>query len=249
MLREVMVNIGLERIDIQKGIIVEALLDNGATGLVMSLEFAEKQGFKLKKIERPIYVRNIDGTLNKEGPIENTVEINIYYQEHRERTEINMIGEQKQNVILEMPQLACHNPEIDWRIEEVKITRCSEECGKQWRLKQGKPEWQKQREEEKKEEAEKKREEKVEKKQKKTKTMDVKRVAEEWEIWKTILLNGILNSFQPFFSWLMYVYYYNTSINTSRSQFSLLYSSQINLFMISSKYSNLLFFLTYLITS
>ncbi len=42
MLREVMVNIGLERIDTQKGIIVEALLDNGATGLVMSLEFAEK---------------------------------------------------------------------------------------------------------------------------------------------------------------------------------------------------------------
>ena len=63
-----------------------------------------------------------------------------------------MIGEQKWNVILEMPQLACYNPEIDWKIEEVKITRCSEECGKQWRLKQGKPEWQKQREEEKKEE-------------------------------------------------------------------------------------------------
>ena len=37
-----MVNIGLERIDTQKGIIVEALLDSGATGLVMSLEFAEK---------------------------------------------------------------------------------------------------------------------------------------------------------------------------------------------------------------
>ena len=90
-----MVNIGLERIDTQKRITVEALLDSGVTELVMSLEFARKQRFKLKKIERPIYVRNIDGTLNKEGPIENTVEFNIYYQEHRERTEINMIGEQK----------------------------------------------------------------------------------------------------------------------------------------------------------
>jgi len=28
---------------------VEALLDIGATGLVMSLEFARKQGFQLKK--------------------------------------------------------------------------------------------------------------------------------------------------------------------------------------------------------
>jgi len=33
---------------------VEALLDSGVTGLVMSLEFTRKQEFKLKKIERPI---------------------------------------------------------------------------------------------------------------------------------------------------------------------------------------------------
>ena len=36
-------------------------------------------------------MRNVDGLLNKEGPIENTVEINIYYQGHRERTEIDVI--------------------------------------------------------------------------------------------------------------------------------------------------------------
>ena len=91
MLREVTVKIGLERIDIQEGVIVEALLDSRAMGLVMSLEFARKQGFKLKKIERPIYVRNVDGTFNKEGPIENMVKVNIYYQEHKERTEIDVI--------------------------------------------------------------------------------------------------------------------------------------------------------------
>ena len=74
---------------------VEALLDSGATGLVMSSEFARKKGFKLKKLERPIQVRNMDGSFNREGPIENTVEVNIYYQGHREKTEINVIGEQK----------------------------------------------------------------------------------------------------------------------------------------------------------
>jgi len=58
------------------------LLDSSATGLVMSSEFARKQRFKIKKIERPIYVRNVDGTLNKEGPIENIVEVNIYYQRY-----------------------------------------------------------------------------------------------------------------------------------------------------------------------
>jgi len=53
-LREVTVKIGLERIDTQEGITVEALLDSGVTGLVMSSEFARKQDFKLKKLERPM---------------------------------------------------------------------------------------------------------------------------------------------------------------------------------------------------
>ena len=109
---------------------VEALLDSGAMGLVMSSEFAKKQGFKLKKLERPINMRNVNGSLNKEEPIEHMVKVNIYYQRHRERTEIDVIGEQKWTVILGIPWLACHNPEIDWRTGEVKMTRCSEEYGK-----------------------------------------------------------------------------------------------------------------------
>ena len=137
-LREVTVKIGLERIDMQKGIMVEALLDSGAMGLVMSSELAKKQGFKLKKLEGLMNVRNVDGSLNKKGPIENMVEVNIYYQGHRERMEINVIGGQKWTVILGMPWLAHHNPEIDWKMGEVKMMRCLEECGKQWRPVQGK---------------------------------------------------------------------------------------------------------------
>jgi len=95
MLREVTVKIGLERIGTQEGITVEVLLDSSAIGLVMSLEFVRKQEFKLKRIERPIYVRNVDGILNKEELIKHTVEVNIYYQGHRERTEIDVIEGQK----------------------------------------------------------------------------------------------------------------------------------------------------------
>ena len=56
MLREVTMRIGLERIDIQEGVMMEALLDSRAIGLVMSSKFTRKQEFKLKKIERPIYI-------------------------------------------------------------------------------------------------------------------------------------------------------------------------------------------------
>ena len=89
---------------------MEALLDSRATGLVMSSEFAKKQGFKLKRLERPMQVRNVDGLFNKEGPIEHMVEVNIYFKGHRERTEIDIIGGQKWMVIWGMSWLARHNP-------------------------------------------------------------------------------------------------------------------------------------------
>ena len=89
----------------------------------MSSEYVKKQDFKLKKLERLINMRNVDGLLKKEEPIENIVEVNIDYQEYRERTEINVIGEQKWTVILGMPWLAHHNSEINWRTGEVKMTR------------------------------------------------------------------------------------------------------------------------------
>jgi len=89
------VKIGLERVDMQEGIMVEVLLDSGVMGVIMSLEFVRKQGFKLKKIKRPIYVRNMDGSFNKEGLIKHIVEVNIYYQEHKEKIEIDVIRGQK----------------------------------------------------------------------------------------------------------------------------------------------------------
>jgi len=41
-------------------------------------------------------------------------------------------------MILGMLWLAYYNPEVDWRIGKVKMMRCPEECGKQWRPKQRK---------------------------------------------------------------------------------------------------------------
>ena len=78
-----------------------------------------------------------------------------------------------------MPQLVCYNPEINQRIREVKITRCLEECEIQWRSKQGKLEWEKQKKEEMKI---KKRELGKEEERKRKRTIEVKKLAAEWEI-------------------------------------------------------------------
>jgi len=117
-----MVKIGLERIGTQKGVIVKVLLNSRVAELVISSECTEKQVFKLKKFEKHIYVRNMDSSFNREGPIKYTVEINIYYQGYEERMKIDVIGGQKWKVILEIPWIAYHNPEIDLRIGEDKVS-------------------------------------------------------------------------------------------------------------------------------
>ena len=63
-LREVIVKIRLERINIQERVTVETLLDSGIIRLVMSSKFTRKYRFKLKKIERLIYIRNMDSFFN-----------------------------------------------------------------------------------------------------------------------------------------------------------------------------------------
>ena len=68
-LREVWLNIGIEKIDTYEGVAVKALLDSGATGIFMDKRTAAKHGFRLQKLERPIMVRNVDGTNNSGGAI------------------------------------------------------------------------------------------------------------------------------------------------------------------------------------
>jgi len=65
------------------------------------------------KLERPIYVRNVNSTLNYAGPIVNTVEVEIFFKGHKERMSIDVIGGQKWGVILGIPWLSYHNPKID----------------------------------------------------------------------------------------------------------------------------------------
>ncbi len=46
---------------------------------MISEEFARRHRFKKMRLERPVYVRNVDGTLNYAGPIVDTVEVEIFF--------------------------------------------------------------------------------------------------------------------------------------------------------------------------
>jgi len=69
MLREVWMNIRVEKIDMHEGVMIKALLDSGVMGIFMDRQMAARHGFKLQKLNRPIAIRNVDGMNNSGGAI------------------------------------------------------------------------------------------------------------------------------------------------------------------------------------
>jgi len=123
-------NIRVEKIDTHEGVVIKALLDSGATGMFMDKQIAARHEFKLQKLERLLVVRNVDGTNNSGGAITHQVECNVFYKGHMKRIRMDVCDLGKTKVILGMPWLAAHNPEINWETGEVKMTRCLPLCGR-----------------------------------------------------------------------------------------------------------------------
>jgi len=121
---------GMEKVDTHKGVTVKALLDSGTTRMFADKNFVEKNGFKLEKLERAIKIRNVDGMENSGGIVTHEIEYNVYLKDLMERMRLDVCDLGRTEVILGMPWLVAHNPEIDWEKAEVRITRCPSLCGK-----------------------------------------------------------------------------------------------------------------------
>jgi len=130
MLREVWLNIGVEKIDTHEGVMIKVLLDSGTTGMFMDRQATTRHGFKLQKLERPIAIRNVDGTNSSRGAIMYQVECNVFYKGHVEKMRMDMCDLGKTEVILEMLWLVAYNLEINWETGEVKMMRCPPLCGR-----------------------------------------------------------------------------------------------------------------------
>ena len=138
MLREVQLNIGVEKVDIHESIIVKALLNSGATEMFMDKKIAARHGFRLQKLERPVTIRNVDGTNNSGGAITHQVEVNVYYKNYVKRIRMDICDLGRTDVILGIPWLQAHNPEINQETKEIKITRCPPLYGRDTKLKEEK---------------------------------------------------------------------------------------------------------------
>jgi len=117
-------SIRVEKLNMYEGIIIKTLLDSGTTGMFMNKRIVARHGFKLQKLEKPIMIRNVNRTNNSGEAITYQVKVNIYYKGYVERMRIDVCDLGRTEIILGMPWLVAHNPEINWETREVKITRC-----------------------------------------------------------------------------------------------------------------------------
>jgi len=58
-------------------------------------------------------VKNVNGTANIGGAITHQVEANVFYGNHVERMRMDVCNLEKTDIILGIPWLAVHNPEIN----------------------------------------------------------------------------------------------------------------------------------------
>jgi len=126
--QELMISIGLRTMDTHRMIDVKALLDSGATGMLIDKKFAEGNRIAMRLLDKPIRVHNVDGTLNQGGSITHEVTLMLSHKGHKEKAVFKVCDLGKSTVIIGYTWLQKHNPTIDWKTGDIKFTRCPREC-------------------------------------------------------------------------------------------------------------------------
>jgi hypothetical protein len=73
-------------------------------------------------------VYNSDGTLNQGGLITKEITLMMSHCGHKERAVFEVCNLGKAMLIVGHPWLQKHNPEVNWKTGEVKLTQCPAEC-------------------------------------------------------------------------------------------------------------------------
>jgi len=122
------------QIDIQivyngKEIDAEAILDSGAEGVYCNTSFIKKYGLPTYDIEPPVYPRNVDGTLNKQGAICHATILQMGIgARHWENIEVTITNTRQHKILLGTDWLKAHNPSIDWSTNQLRFDQCPPQC-------------------------------------------------------------------------------------------------------------------------
>jgi hypothetical protein len=120
---------------------IRVMIDSGAHGNFIDPDCVYKQGFGTLEKTTPYPVIGLDG-----APIGNfivkleTVPLTMGIQQHVERISFDVVPMQGQDVILGIPWLTKHNPQIDWTKRSIKFKKeCRETCQRPMTTPENKP--------------------------------------------------------------------------------------------------------------
>jgi len=113
----------------RKEINAEAVLDSGAEGLYCNTSFIKKYSLPTCDIELPVYPRNIDGTLDKQGAIRHAAILRMGIgARHWENIEVTITNTGRHKILLGTDWLKAHNPSINWSTNRLHFDRCPPQC-------------------------------------------------------------------------------------------------------------------------
>ena len=89
-----------------------ALLDSGATGMFIDRKFVQQHKLETSQLPQAIPVRNIDGSINKNGPITEEVHVILQLGDHMEQARLAVANLGQQTVIIGHSWL--HHQTLKW---------------------------------------------------------------------------------------------------------------------------------------
>jgi hypothetical protein len=122
------VEVEIESTDTMVKRCTQALIDYGATGCFIDIEWAKLNNIPTCPLTKPIPVYNVDGTANDASMITDIANIILHYENHLEHTQLAVTYLGQQSLILGYNWLCNHNPEINWQTKNVKMSRCPLQC-------------------------------------------------------------------------------------------------------------------------
>ncbi len=96
------------------------LLDSGATDNLIDRNLIKKLGLGTTPVKPPRLVRNVDGSLNKDGTITEMCQLWIKRGEKEIAFQFFVTSLGEDRIIFGYPWFEHENPEIDWKTQELK---------------------------------------------------------------------------------------------------------------------------------
>jgi predicted aspartyl protease len=107
-----------------------AMIDCGATENFIDLRYAEQNNIPLQQKTIPRRVLAVDGQEVANGPVTHDAMVDLTINNHYETIRLHCITIGNVPIIVGLPWLRKHNPNINWREGQVMFNsaRCAKEC-------------------------------------------------------------------------------------------------------------------------